>query len=260
MQTEDNDTPLKAAGGNPPPTPMQLEHVLERVMRWMKFMPIMAAANLIVGVPAFAISIFVAYAAFEQADATRKMQEAAAWPSLAIHVSFNNASPVQRVAVSLENDGLGPALVESMRVELDGRAMNDWPSTVRALAGGALDGNLSRTDLDHVVKPGEAIELVRVEGDNVQAALSKAIANERIKIGICYCSIYEKCWLHSAPPVETTAQNQCPDIGEEQFGREPAPYFEEATPPSNSVESVAPEQGKERDTEQGPEKTQEKAQ
>lgn len=205
---------------------------VERTSRWMRFMPVMAAVNLAIGAPAFIISIMVAYATFVQADATKKIQEASAWPRLEFDSAFNNADDPAWVSVSITNSGVGPALVQGFKISLDGEAKNDWPQIALEAADGVWQGGLDTAQMPAVLRPGDTVELVRVRGTTMRAAFARALRDRRLGGEICYCDVYDRCWrlqsteLDEPPPDLVSA---CPIYGEDQFRRRPPSSFEPAT-------------------------------
>ncbi len=203
----------------------RIERALDTTTRWMRFMPLMAAAQILIGAPAFFISIVVAWATFVQADATRKMQEASAWPRLETGTSFDNSGDERTVAITLGNKGIGPALIQSVRITLDGAPYNDFPALAIDLNGGDWEGAMSQQAFEGVIQAGETLEIVRLTGGSMRAAFARALRDVRIQGEICYCSIYGTCWLlQTNKPLAEVAM--CPNFGDEAFGREPSPYVE----------------------------------
>ena len=66
--------------------------------------------NIVVGVPTLIVSPIVAYGTYVQAQATRNVQYADAWPYVSCATSNYDADGKRRIALRLSNDGVGPAL------------------------------------------------------------------------------------------------------------------------------------------------------
>ncbi len=128
---------------------------------------------------------------------TRLMQtqaRASAWP----HVSIGLSSSQTSFSWVLSNNGVGPAVTHNVRVLVDGKPQPDWRSVLSALQND--DMQMKATAMNSVPKV-----LTPAENTNdqyvvvtVQASADAAItaaAMSRVGIELCYCSIYDDCWI-----------------------------------------------------------------
>jgi hypothetical protein len=91
------------------------------------------------------------------------------------------------------NDGLGPAHVQAFQVHLDGRPVKSWVDLANA-----LDPNgTARWGFTNVANaylpPNHLREVFVTEDPSLIQKMSEA--SSRISFTVCYCSLYEECWL-----------------------------------------------------------------
>ncbi len=89
------------------------------------------ALGLIVGIAA----IVAALAALYQAALGRRQARAAAWPYLGQSNSLDFGRPYVR---ALSNQGVGPARIRFVRVEVDGKPVSTWTEAGVKLTGAEL--------------------------------------------------------------------------------------------------------------------------
>jgi hypothetical protein len=105
----------------------------------------------------------------------------------------------EHLRVNVRNDGLGPAIVESFVVSVDGKPQRSILSTLRTLVGRVKrDSSHSSIALSAVI-PGEVIRsngevtLFAVTSKTVVPELGRQMAR-RLTLHTCYCSIVGNCW------------------------------------------------------------------
>lgn len=182
--------------------------------RLLRFLPVIALGNLFLAAPAMLVSGAVAYFTFVQAEATEKMQVASVWP----RVSYNNANGGSGaegyIALSLINKGVGPAVLEGLRVEYDGRAYRDMRALLDACCGGAAKGHSMAvaTMRGEVLRPGEEAVFARLTAKGTRSALYDRFNRERLKLKIstCYCSVFDECWTDTDDGGGPRPVAQCP--------------------------------------------------
>ena len=148
-----------------------------------------AGAALVVGVCALAVSVFQAGVMREQARLMQEQQHTAAWPRLL--VSLASAGGAGAFQVLLSNEGVGPAQVRRVEVEVDGRPRRTWSEALAAL-GAPRPLRLTQTTLgNRIVAPGQRLVPLHAEGPAADSASAQA---DRLGVSVCYCSVYERCW------------------------------------------------------------------
>jgi hypothetical protein len=146
---------------------------------------------------AVAISLFaLAIGAYQ----TRLMQNQArvsVWPFLSIGYNYSNDTDTNGFIWRIDNNGVGPAKVETVALTLDDKPMRHW-SDVFAALGATAQTNFSNTTIDgDVILPNvnreTTIEAIRIHQRDVAKLFHDAKA--RFRMDICYCSVYDECWI-----------------------------------------------------------------
>lgn len=103
-----------------------------------------ALAALIVSVSALAVGIY-------EASLQRAHDRAEVWPRLEITTWVTPTGAELR----LENTGIGPALIRSVVVTVDGKPQRSWDGVLRALFGHEPPPHNSSTVVDHALRAGD---------------------------------------------------------------------------------------------------------
>ena len=149
----------------------------------------------LVGLCALCVSGYTAYV-------QRQQVRAAVWPIL-----YFSSSNAPTICFTLSNKGVGPAIIKSVIVRVDGQPVKDWDQAFDRLLGpGNHHG--SESDMNGVVlRAGEDMkpfEPFDSEGKPYNADQSnpnwEAVnkGRERVTVEICYCSTLDECWTLSA--------------------------------------------------------------
>ncbi|HMM67086.1 MAG TPA: hypothetical protein PKC03_09110 [Dokdonella sp.] len=158
-----------------------------------------------IGVLALLVSGYTAYI-------QRQQVRAEVWPSLLI--GFYEPE----LAVGVHNKGVGPAIVGSIQVWVDGQPARGWTQVLQALglpAEGIGVSTLSNT----VISPGERVLAIRMaDPASYQAFRDKLVS--RLNTEVCYCSTLGECWLYSDRTAtrkpRLSAIGQCPVVPDGQ--------------------------------------------
>jgi len=141
-----------------------------------------------------------AYQAHQMSEQTRLMQSqarAGIWPYLAIGYSLSVEGEKQGYIWQIDNDGVGPARIESVTMTLDGKPVRSWREIFRAFYGEAAVAATYSKVYGKVLPPNTnretTIEAVHIT-DPEQARAFYA-AQDRLDMTICYCSVYDDCWI-----------------------------------------------------------------
>lgn len=180
-----------------------------------------------IAIAALLVSGFTAATLLYQTRVIGDQFAAAIWPYLSVGTTYDTNGET----IEVTNDGLGPALVRSAQLEVDGapvRAWNDyitslerdrqWQAILRrtraaATAGRAKGAALSMSSIgpSTTLRPGESETLLKFGvAEPVPAELMR---RHSISIDLCYCSLNGSCWtLHSTPGrinADPKAASQC---------------------------------------------------
>ena len=184
------------------------------VDRMMRYLPLIALGNAFVAAPAMIISIAVAYFAFEQAEATKKMQIAEVWPRVTYSTSNMGEEGETDIKLALLNKGVGPAIIRGLQVKYRGKAYVDFRSILADCCSNDAK-NLSLgigTVNGEVISPGEEMMF---------GVLPKTARNEdawqrfnserfQLEIATCYCSVFDACWVDDGTSQEPREVKMCP--------------------------------------------------
>ncbi len=196
--------------------------------RLLRYLPVLAIGNLLLAAPAMLISAAVAYFAFEQAEATKKMQIGSVWPNVAYDFSNIGDAGEREISMLVTNRGVGPARIAAMQVSYGGKAYPDIRSLMKACC---VDGNgnigvIVQNVNGEVIAPGDEIDFVQLtpalSGERTYERFGKLRADLRVRI--CYCSVFEDCWIEDSRASAARPVAQCP-ADWTQFGTplEPTP-------------------------------------
>lgn len=150
----------------------------DRVRHWDALAAVVAA---LIGFLALLVSGYTAYV-------QRQQVRAQVWPYL-LTANYDTES-----SVKLLNKGVGPAIVRSVRVWVDGKPQANWRAVAAALG---MDEVAMRTSTisDNVVSGGEVVPMLAFP-DNDAFRRFRAESARRLDVEICYCSTLDECWLY----------------------------------------------------------------
>jgi hypothetical protein len=136
-----------------------------------------AVAALIVSITAVVVGIY-------EAALQRRHDRAEVWP----HVEIETFTRPNGVAVEIENGGVGPAVIKSIEVFVDGKLQKDWVAVATAIIGHAPGRYDNTTVADHSLRAGERVTLLGLPSDEIPPHIWSAA--KRVRVMICYTSIY----------------------------------------------------------------------
>ena len=163
---------------------------------------------------AFAISVVALGLSVYQTRLMQTQARASVWPYLDIGFGYDDKGDTAGFELHVQNNGVGPALVRSVQVSFDDKPMQHWSDVISLVMDeqhkhGSSHSKLS--GLHNVVIPpslNRETDVVAIRIDEPDVAKAVYDARERLKMDICYCSIYDDCWTvrwHMTRPVETRA-------------------------------------------------------
>lgn len=176
--------------------------------------------DLIIALAAVAISAIAAGAAAYQTYVVNKQLSAAVWPYLALNTTYD----VNRLTFQIENDGLGPAIVRSASLTIDGRSVGKWTNLFVRFPfrhGTHLAGSLASIRNGEVVRAGDTKTVLDLHGPIPAAAvLERFERKHNVSIDLCYCSLLEQCWtVHlMADDSNPRAASGCPQTASIESG------------------------------------------
>lgn len=183
--------------------------------RFLRYLPIITIAHFIIGLPALIASLALAYFAFVQADATRKMQTGGAMPFVTFGTSNADDDGKANISLSLTNDGVGPAILGPIEMRYNGKAIANPTELFAACCGDLKGTSLSYSTSPSTgvaIRPGETQNLINLPRTPANEAIWQAFNKERwkLKVRSCYCSIFNDCWITEGMQGLPEPVKQCP--------------------------------------------------
>ncbi|MFD2166363.1 hypothetical protein ACFSJY_08790 [Thalassotalea euphylliae] len=169
--------------------------------------------EMIVGLSALAVSLVAVFVAIYSAYVDRTYARASVWPRLEIYRSYSDLAG--KFEYGVDNSGTGPAIINSVKISEDGKYIKRWSELGihKALKIPFIQSQIN----GRIIPPQRTITPIKIDSQNSADALRDFILKKdgTVNIEICYCSIYEECWLtdRNNKPKPVT---QC-DISEDDF-------------------------------------------
>lgn len=146
-------------------------------IKWYK------SPEMIVALSALLIGIVTAFTSIYSAYVDREYARASVWPKLEIFRSFNGNSSF---SYGVSNNGTGPALIKYAKVKNGSKYIKTWKE-IKAFQ------NIRQSQISNrTLSPQNSITPVLYKGEDAKALVK---ADTLIGIELCYCSIYDECWV-----------------------------------------------------------------
>jgi hypothetical protein len=160
---------------------------------------------------ALAVSIFALAIGAWQTRLMQGQAHASVWPFVALGYTYNSNTDANGFVLHVDNNGVGPAKVEMVTLSVDGKPMKRWADVLAALGVSQLP-NMSTTSLNGDVIPPNlnretTIQALRINEREVATLFKGAIA--RFEMDICYCSVYDECWVAHWQQTKVDAVGKC---------------------------------------------------
>ena len=206
----------------------------------LRFETVGSIAAILVGV----IALFVSW---DQARVMRLQQHAQVWPALQIDGYQSVDGDRSLIGLRITNAGVGPAVVEHVALTRMGQATDDISPILARLPEG-FETSWS-TMIGRVVAAGDFVEPFAFSwpSDALGADGRAALAEEWMSwdVTVCYCSVFERCWLARTTGVgaRPEAVSRCP-VSETDLFEQLAPVAGAAgdAPEPEASASTGPEQ------------------
>lgn len=178
---------------------------LGREIRWDAAAAIIAS---LVGLLALAVAGYTAYIQRQQVSAQ-------VWPYL-MWASSDTGSDYLWV-----NKGVGPAIVKSAVVLVDGKPQRNWNAVMHSLQ--VDPQNYGQSTFNHnVISAGETLEWLKFK-DHGQFRVFRDAARKRLDFKVCYCSTLGDCWVNDSTRSDGNTRfpaGKCPAVPESRQFRD----------------------------------------
>jgi hypothetical protein len=161
----------------------------------------------LVGLLALLVSGYTAYI-------QRQQVRAQVWPSLTRAYVNPRSTEDKPYSLTIFNKGVGPAIMHSVQVLVDGKSRATWEQVFDAL--GLPSATIEYTTLDgNVLSPGETLPAL-VFHDGPELSRFRQAMSTRGVMRICYCSTLDECWMladHKLPRgLDVQPVAECPRL------------------------------------------------
>ena len=154
-------------------------------------------AEMLIAICAVVTSVIALFVAWDQGRVMRAQQHGAVFPVVQIDGFVSTTPDHAAMGVKLSNSGVGPALVERVRMLKDGEPIDSLQGYVDRLPE---NYDLSWSGLTgRAIAPGAEvapIELLWAREDITGEELSRVAAEwAELSLEVCYCSVFDRCWI-----------------------------------------------------------------
>jgi Co/Zn/Cd efflux system component len=161
-----------------------------------------AMAAIVIGVTALVVSVI-------QVRLMHAHQHASVWPRLEIMPSY---SPDHGLSLDVVNRGIGPAVIGHVRVTVDDAPVARWSEYFARLAPDSVPRDVTYSTISgRVLVPGQQIRALHLHRHEEAAPILRAANRSRIEI--CYCSVFDRCWISLGLEVRPVAACPAADAG-----------------------------------------------
>ncbi len=174
-----------------------------------------------IAIAALLVSTLTAATLLYQTRVISQQYAATIWPYVSTE---GDVSPDGR-SLRLVNDGLGPALIQSAQLIVDGKNAPGWNNYFNAilkdqetrayfaqmradmLAGKAFYGSMATSTIGPgtTIRPGDSMQLMKMD---LPGAPMQTIQHHTIGLKLCYCSLNDSCWLLDTTIVKTPQETR----------------------------------------------------
>lgn len=168
---------------------------------------------------ALAVSVFALAIGAWQTRLMQTQARASVWPYLSIGYTYSSDTDENAFIWRVDNNGVGPARVERVSLTLDAHPMKHWTDVLIALGfNGKL--HLSTSSISGEVIPPSlnretGINVIHINDRDVGAAFKNAV--DRFRMDICYCSVYDDCWIAHWQETKIDAVDRCEEKATDTF-------------------------------------------
>ena len=91
-------------------------------------------------------------------------------------------------SVYLQNNGIGPAIVRSIEVTVDGKPARNWAEVLAAVLGESGSSFNVATVAGHGIRAGDRVEILGLPAEDLPPDFWKAVG--RVAVTACYASVF----------------------------------------------------------------------
>lgn len=160
-------------------------------------------------ITAMVVGVCALFIAWDQAQIMRKQQHASVLPVVNISSGFSSAGAENVLKLSIENVGIGPALIESAVLTVSGKNIAGWDDMKTHFLPEALHNNYTSSfdTTIGVLAAGKQRNVMTIswtrtdDSDDAFSHLKSSVfaaAETSPDFSVCYCSVFDRCWRTAA--------------------------------------------------------------
>ena len=164
---------------------------------------------------ALAVSVFALALGAYQTRLMQSQARASVWPYLSIGYSYTSNVDKDAFIWTVNNNGVGPAKVESVTLTLDGKPMKRWEEVLVALGVATTPSTAMSSIGGEVIPPNTNREttIAPIKVHEREAARLFKAAEKRFRMDVCYCSVYDDCWVAHWQQAKVDPVARCEAVG-----------------------------------------------
>lgn len=159
-------------------------------------------ADLIMALLAVIIGLCTMFVYIYQASIMSKQMHMTAWPYLETNFSSTNSS----FTVNVLNKGIGPAIIKKAYIIVDDVPYEDTKPNVDSISyriTGLKNILNGYTNLQgRVMAANDVVQFIEVTDSTKLNIFLMAMRKHKVRIEICYCSVFNECWKATGGNVE----------------------------------------------------------
>jgi hypothetical protein len=136
---------------------------------------------------------------------------ASVWPHLEVGSSDLTGNGTRIILYTVENQGVGPALLKWFTMTYNGREYGDPRQLLEACCG--FSGNsITSTIHNRVIAAREAVDFIKVLPKSMTNAQYRRLDEGTTKVSVraCFCSVLNDCWMLEARRGDPVPVRECP--------------------------------------------------
>ncbi len=169
-----------------------------------------------IALAALIVSALTAGALIYQTHVVAQQYAATIWPYIDVSSSYSAGA----VTLEVVNDGLGPALIRSAQLSVDGKSVPSWNEYLLILASepdirkiflrsraAYFQGTRPATVISTssigpatTIRAGESLPLLKLSLGSRAPQVMQELVKHQMTIDFCYCSLNGSCWISRATP------------------------------------------------------------
>jgi len=161
------------------------------MLRWFK-----TNHQALTAIGAMAVGLAALFVAWDQARVMRAQQHGAVIPVIQIDGFTSRVEDASSMGLRFMNNGVGPAMIESVHIYRDGQLMTNFDPLLTLLPEGhdrswsSINGRVLAAGA--IAEPIKLYWITAEVNDEQRAALFDEW--NLWSVNICYCSVFDRCW------------------------------------------------------------------